>query len=161
MLITLKIMKSYVFLVLTVFVGITASCTSPTPCGCVSPVPQSDASLIGIWKLVRVTYGLTQKTATPTELGYDETIEFRANGMFQKLKLGNDPNMGNQIRIEETGTFSTGANTSQTAEKQAVFYSQDKTMQPYRIESVKLFLYERGAQGATIADGSTYEYVKQ
>ncbi|UFH55203.1 hypothetical protein [Spirosoma sp. KNUC1025] len=115
----------------------------------------SDTQVVGRWNLIRIVNGFAQSTTIPSEVGISEVIEYKADGTYQR----NYTDTFGQH--EEKGNFYTGANPTKTADKQAVFYPDDKTAQPYTFQDGHLFLYQRGSQDATIADGSTYEYQRQ
>ncbi|MGF7216586.1 hypothetical protein GGR92_002753 [Spirosoma lacussanchae] len=114
-----------------------------------------DSQLPGTWTLVRTTYGLTQLSVTPAQTGRSETLTFNADGTYRRVISGTSP------QPEQSGRYYTGSNPGSTAEKQAIFYPDEQTAQPYSFRDGHLFLYERQPIGATIADGSTYEFKRQ
>ncbi|WP_420149808.1 hypothetical protein [Spirosoma sp.] len=146
-------MKTLPILLLVLSVSLVLSCSSKDT---IAPSDKvSDTQVIGRWNLARITNGFGQTSYNPAETGTSETIDFNPDGTFHRLSKDK---LGQQ---EEKGNYYTGPNPTQTVEKQAIFYPDDKTVQPYSFRDGRLFLYQRGSQDATIADGSTYEYQRQ
>lgn len=143
-------MKTLIIPIFALVAIVVSSCSTAS-----SSVKPSDPAIIGRWTLVKITYGFSQVSTTPDKAGYSETLEFNTNGTFRRVVTDQK---GQQ---EQTGNFYTGSNPTKTADPQAVFYSDDNTVQPYSYRDGHLLLYQRGPQQATIADGSTYEYAKQ
>ncbi|GAB2764572.1 hypothetical protein GCM10027275_02150 [Rhabdobacter roseus] len=121
---------------------------------CDSPeLAQIDAPLVGTWQLDAVTYGLTGITVRGDSLPFTESREYTTEGTFT---------IKHEERMIETGTFYTGRNSTGLLYQEAVYYPQDTTYQAYEVSSEgRLYLYERSAQGAVLADGATYEYKRQ
>jgi hypothetical protein len=140
---TLKVNLVVAVLVLLVF-----SCEKRI-CGCVFP----PSPVAGNWQLVRITYGLTQKTVTAAQAGYSETLSF--DGLYTG---GNYRRVRNGLPLEN-GVYSF-ANSANKADGLLLFQS-DTTQQSFRLVENHLFLSDRIAQGATLADGSTYEYQRE
>lgn len=146
----MKIGKSIVAIAL---IGLSVACTNDLREVAVKP---ADAQLVGRWKLVKITYGFSQLSTTPLEAGYSETLVFNTDGTYQRLVADKS---GKQ---EEKGSFYLGDNPyTSPVDQNAVYYVNDKTLQPYSFQDGRLSMYQRGAQGALIADGSTYEYQRQ
>jgi hypothetical protein len=116
-------------------------------CGCVFP----ETPLAGEWALDQVTYGLSQKTVSAAELGYTQTVSFAgyaSDGSYKELR--------NNIPVR-SGTFSASFPNGGST-KGILYYPADTTQQLFEIKDNQLYLSERGPQGATVADGSTYRY---
>jgi len=123
-----------------------------TSCEKQDSVNAVDTQLTGTWKLDAIVYGLSQHRVQGDSLPYTETRSYQVNGDYTISRDG---------KLVETGEAYTGKNTSGLAADRAIFYKKDTTYQTYEITEGRLFLYERGKQGAVIADGSTYEYKRQ
>lgn len=140
---TLKAELAVLLIVLLVF-----SCEKPI-CGCVFP----PSPLAGSWQLVRVTYGLTQKTVTAAEAGYSETLSF--DGIYS----------GGQYRLSRNGISLENGSYSLSYPKGGtdgvLLFDSDTTQQSFRLVDKRLYLSERGPKNATVADGSTYEYQRK
>jgi hypothetical protein len=133
-------------LLYALIVVLTLSCERRT-CGCTSP----PSPLIGEWRLTRITYGLTQKTVSATEAGYSETLVFNGSvegGTYRLTRNDLLVNSGNYSL-----SFPNGGST-----EGLVYFLNDTTQQSFRLVNKTLVLSERGPRGATLADGSTYEY---
>lgn len=114
-------------------------------CGC-DPVVESP--LKGDWTLTKIAYPLIQKTVTAAEAGYTETLSFTNVGSYRRVRNG--------IPTETTDygfSYSSGNTTSGI-----IYFPKDTTQQSFRLNNNTLYLSERIPRGATIADGSTYEY---
>lgn len=144
----MKILK--ISLLLVCLYGI-LGCTKSSP---VTPV-NVDGQVVGRWTLVRIVNGFGRIDQTPAEAGFSETLEYKADGTYQRITVDKNG------QREEKGGFYTGANPTRTFEKQAILYPEDKTTQPYSFRDSRLLLYQRGSQEATLQDGTTYEYQKQ
>lgn len=139
----LRIVFSVGFLILLTF------CCGRRLCGC-DPVVESP--LKGDWNLIRITYGLTQRTVTAAEAGYTEMLSFNNFGSYRQVRNGIP------VRTEDY-SFSPSNGSSSTG---LLYFSADTTQQSFQLKSGQtLILSERGPRGATIADGSTYEYQRQ
>jgi hypothetical protein len=104
--------------------------------------------------LTRITYGLTQKTVTAAEAGYSETLSF--DGV---LESGNYRQTRNGLPIQSSQyslSFPNGG-----SRQGLIYFQADATQQSSRMDGDKLYLSERTPRGATLADGSTYEYQQQ
>ena len=136
------------------FIGLMLACKPEVDCGCVMPAPETDPQLTGRWELVKITpgYGVTITPITPTEAGYTESFEFKANNTFQRLRNG---------QVVENGNYRSGENLRKVAYAKAIYYLDRKEIQPYQVTDGHLYFYERMPEEATLADGSTYEYVKK
>jgi hypothetical protein len=143
-------MKTLKISLLLVFLFGIWGCTKTSP---VTPA-NIDGQVLGRWTLVRIVNGFGRIDQTPAEAGFSETLEYRADGTFHRITIDKDG------QREEKGAFYTGANPTQTFEKQAILYPDDKTAQPYSFRDSRLLLYQRASQEATLQDGSTYEYQK-
>ncbi|QJW92086.1 hypothetical protein HNV11_23270 [Spirosoma taeanense] len=141
-------MRTIIIALFTTVIGLFA-CTKETV------LSSADTQLVGHWKLIKITYGFSQVSTTPEKAGYSETIEFNTDGTYRRLTENKDG------QKEEKGRFYTDTNPSKTAEAMAIFFPDLNVAQPYSFRDGHLFLYERTPVGATIADGSTYEYSKQ
>ncbi|MFD2573986.1 hypothetical protein ACFSUS_25340 [Spirosoma soli] len=136
-----KILVFAAFLVVLVF-----GCQQKM-CGCVFP----ESPLKGDWTLTQITYGLTQKTVTATEAGYSETVSFggyTGSGDYRQMRNG--------ITVQRS-TYKLSFPKGGITEGQ-LFFDSDSTQQSFRLVDNQLYLSERTPIGATIADGSTYEY---
>ncbi|MBD2702539.1 hypothetical protein IC229_17965 [Spirosoma sp. BT702] len=138
-------MKAYrlascsLLLILLVF-----GCERPM-CGCVNPPLPFE----GEWKLVSITYPMTNKTVTAAEAGYTEKLTFTGSGTFLQVRNG----------VAKPGTPYTVTPTGTSGTEGIFHYSNDLTEQPFRIVyNTLLYLSERTPKGATIADGATYQY---
>ncbi|HLL95658.1 MAG TPA: hypothetical protein VK404_11810 [Spirosoma sp.] len=140
----LKTYLLYALLVVLVF-----SCDKRL-CGCTPP----PSALIGEWKLSRITYGLTQKTVTATEAGYSETL------LFNGSEKGGTYRLTRNGLLVNSGDYSLSFPNSGSTEG-LVYFLNDTTQQSFRLIDKILILSERGPRGATIADGSTYEYQRR
>ncbi|WP_461100852.1 hypothetical protein [Spirosoma koreense] len=143
----MKVVIAFLFML---GIGIGFSCSQKN-----SSVAPIDSQVVGQWKLIRIVNGFAQINQTPEAAGYSETLDYKADGTYLRVTTRQS---GQQ---EENGTFYTGPNPTQTGEKQAILYPEDKTTQPYSFHDGHLFLYQRGRQEGTIADGSTFEYQRQ
>ena len=144
-------MKTFKIFFFLLSLGISLSCarnSSVNP----SPVNPIDSLVIGNWKLVRIINGFSQVNQTPGDTGFSQTLEYKSDGTYQRITINTN---GQQT---EKGSFYTGPNPTKTSQTQAILYPDDKTTQPYSFQEGHLFLYQRGSQSATLADGSTYEY---
>lgn len=119
------------------------SCEKRT-CGC---VPPPESPFVGDWNLTRITYGLTQKTVTPAEAGYTESLSF-LNGKYRQTRNGIP------VQTSDYSAVYPGSSSSEGL----IYFRDDSTQQSFRLAGSKLILSERGPRGAVIADGSTYEY---
>ncbi|QHV95445.1 lipocalin-like domain-containing protein [Spirosoma endbachense] len=126
-----------------VLIALIFSCSEQPVCGCVFP----ESPLKGDWNLTKITYGLTQKTVTPAEAGYTETISF-VNGSFKQSRNGIPVQTSAYTYAFPNGGISDGL----------IYYQTDTTQQSFRLSENKLFLSERSPRGVAIADGATYEY---
>ena len=145
-------MKSIRIVLFFLSIGLSLSCSKETVSTSNTP---SDSQVIGSWTLIRIINGFGQTTQKPADIGLSETINYKPDGTYQRItidKLG---------QHEDKGNYSTGPNPTKTGDKQAILYPDDKTTQPYSFQDGHLFLYQRGPQEATIADGSMYEYQRQ
>lgn len=142
-------MKTVKFVICFLGIGVSLSCSQQ------QTIQPTDLEVIGRWNLVRIINGFSQLNQTPEQAGFSETVEYKSDGTYQRIT---STKVGQQ---EEKGKFTIGANPTKTAEKQAILYPDDKTTQPYSFRDGHLFLYQRGSQDATLADGSTYEYQRQ
>lgn len=131
-----------------VLTALVFGCIKEEPaCGCVFP----ESPLKGDWKLAKITYALTQKTVTPQEAGYTETISFLGDYGSGNFKL-----VRNGIPVQ-TSEFSINFPNGGNSEG-IIYFRIDTTQQSFRLADNKLFLAERTRLNVVIADGSTYEY---
>ncbi|GAB4001275.1 hypothetical protein GCM10028807_57180 [Spirosoma daeguense] len=115
-------------------------------CGC-SPL----SPVAGEWKLVSITYGLTQKTVTAAEVGYSESLTFSGSiegGTYLQVRNG-------KTQSQTSYTMKLSGNTGSEG---ILYFSADTTQQPFWITDNKLYLSERSPQGVKLADGATYLY---
>lgn len=119
-------------------------------CGCMFP----SSPLAGEWKLTRITYGLTQKVATTSEISYTESLSFDGtvgNGTYRQI--------WNRIPAQ-TSPYSLSFPNGGDADG-VIYYESDSTQQSFKLSGNFLYLSEKSPRNATINDGSTYEYKKQ
>ena len=136
------------------FIGLMLACKPEVDCGCVMPPLETDSQLTGRWELVKITpgYGPTLQSITPAEAGYTESFDFKADNTFLRVRNG---------QVTETGKYRTGENLRKVAYEKAIYYLDQKEIQPYSVSNGRLFMYDRMPQDASLADGATYEFVKK
>lgn len=135
-------------------VGLVVGCET-RDCGCAFP----ESPLAGNWQLARITYGLTQKTVTAAEAGYSETLTFTGNveqGTYQQKRNGIPVESGKYSLAFPNGGSTEGRILYQVP-NQAETLEQSFTLQ----ENRRLILSERKPVNVALADGSTYEYIRQ
>lgn len=137
-------------LIVLLTIGLILGCEHKD-CGCIFP----PSPLAGNWSLVRITYGLSQKTVTAAEAGYSETLSFNSysdtKGTYKQVRNG----MPLQTTDYELTALITPGGTG------LIYFSADSSQQSFRLTDNKLYLSERTPRGATLADGSTYEYQRE
>ena len=142
----MKFLKKQVVSASLVVLSLLSACDSPE-------LAQVESSVVGTWKLDAITYGLTGVSVRGDSLPYTEFREYTTEGTFT---------ISDGVRTVETGPFYTDRNKTGLMYDEAVYYPTDSSYQPYQLSSEgRLYLYERNAQGAVLADGATYEYKRQ
>lgn len=139
---------------IALLIGLVFGCEKPA-CGCLPESP-----LNGTWQLARVTYGLTQKTVTATEASISEALTFTGYvewGTYQQSRNGVTINSGNYSLA-----FPNGGNT----EGRVLYHTsgqQETVEQSFKLDenNKRLILTERKPVTVALADGSTYEYIRQ
>ena len=122
-----------------------------TSCESTGTVATDESKLAGTWQLDAITYGLSQTRLTGDKLPYTETIDFKSNGEYLIKQNG---------KTIESGQMTSGQNTFSNITTTALFYKKDNSYQAYKIAEGRLYMYERVEQGAVIADGAMFEYIR-